>query len=132
MTETGWEEVTAVHPIHLQPCYLSSKENLEEGVHRYLCTYLYKYDPVLKCIPVAFSRVDWSMAGGVGQVLGDSPRVHFNVRVRWTAFTPQSGLEVEGTVINLDVTGLLINLINDEEAHLKALVMAADLKEEWI
>jgi hypothetical protein len=131
--DEGWEEVTAVHPIHLQPCYLNStKELLEEGVKAYLNTYLYKYDQGLKCIPLAYSRIDWSMAGPFAAIIGDSPRAHFEVRVRWTGFVPTPGLEVTGRVVSIDGTGMTLSLLDEDlEIKLCVLVSASDLRGEW-
>lgn len=131
----GWEEVTAVHSVHLAPVYLAP-ERVEEGVNEYLKTYLHRYDPMLKAIPVAFSRVDWSLAGAVGRLLNDSPQVHFEVRVRWTCFTPQPGLVVKGQVKRLDSSGLLVSLFEehfdeDEWTALSLFVPSADFRDEW-
>lgn len=125
--------MTAVHPIHLQPRYLNcTKELLEEGVKAYLNTYLCKYDQGLKLIPLAYSRIDWSLAGPCATVISDSPRAHFEVRVRWTGFVPTPGLEVTGRVVCLDGTGMTLSLLDDELGiKLLVLVSAADLREEW-
>lgn len=132
----GWEEVTAVHPVHLAPVYLSP-DRIEDGVNQYLHTYLHRYDPMLKSIPVAFSRVDWSLAGAVGRIINDSPQVHFEVRVRWTCFTPHPGLTVVGRVKRIDGSGLTVSLFHEHDADsedtdsLQVFVPSADLRDEW-
>ena len=125
--QSPWEEITAIHPVHLAPKWLG---DLEAGVDAYLKSYLYSYDPIMEAIPMAYSRIDWSLlsdSGGKASVINDNPQVHFEVRVRWTVFVPKPGYVTEGMTCALDGTGMTVKIMD----NLLIVVPSSDLIMDW-
>lgn len=158
MTQTGspsfadgdvvFEDVTAVHRLHVAPCYLG---DLRAGVEAHLDALLMKYSPKLAGIPLCYSRVELvdetvplPAAGGGSSnsaipsaaIVYDNPCVHLQVKTLWSLFAPRPGVRLPGTVHGISrehvgclVFGYFSALISAN--HLEATYEWSDERQEW-
>lgn len=144
-----FEEVTAVHKLHLAPCCLG---DLRAGVEAHLDTLLMKYSPKLTGVPLCYSRVELvdetvppspasasRPANSVipsAAIIYDNPCVHLQVKILWSLFTPRPGVCLLGTVNGISrehvgclVLGYFSALIS--ASHLEATYGWCDERQEW-
>ncbi|KAJ3400345.1 hypothetical protein HDU80_007065 [Chytriomyces hyalinus] len=91
---------------HLAPCFIG--DHLR-GVHEQLDSYLMRYIPELKGVPISYSNVH--IVEDAGNVLYDSPNTHFNATCRFVLFAPTEGSILVGLVnkVSSDHIGLLVH-----------------------
>lgn len=147
-TEVVFEDVTAVHKIHVAPCYLG---NLRAGVEAHLDTLLMKYSSKLAGVPLCYSRVELvdetalsSSSGGStansvipsATIIYDNPCVHLQVKILWSLFTPRPGVRLPGIVNGVSrehvgclVFGYFSALVS--ASHLEATYEWSEERQEW-
>ncbi|KAI8824590.1 hypothetical protein BJ741DRAFT_541384 [Chytriomyces cf. hyalinus JEL632] len=91
---------------HLAPCFIG--DHLR-GVHEQLDSYLMRYIPELKGVPISYSNVH--IVEDAGNVLYDSPNTHFNATCRFVLFAPTEASILVGLVnkVSSDHIGLLVH-----------------------
>lgn len=150
--DVAFEDVTAVHKIHVAPCYLG---NLRAGVEAHLDALLMKYSFKLAGVPLCYSHVELvdetvlssstssSLSGSMvnlvipsAAVIYDNPCVHLQVKILWSLFTPRPGVRLSGVVNGVSrehvgclVFGYFSALIS--ASHLEATYGWSEGRQEW-
>ncbi|KAI9324006.1 DNA-directed RNA polymerase I complex subunit Rpa43 [Obelidium mucronatum] len=91
---------------HLPPCFIG---DFLRGVNEQLNSYLMKYIPELKGVPLSYSNV--KIEEKVANVLYDSPFCHLHATCTFTLFAPREGSTIVGIVnkVSSDHIGLLVH-----------------------
>jgi len=119
---------------HLHPCFLGEK--LALGLRGAAGTLLLRFNRILQCVPLGFTRL--LPAGKHGAVVGESPYVHFLADFRAVGFVPKEGQWLIGrpseqqTMQGLNV--LILNCFNMfiKAKHLPPELRWDDDKKCWV
>ena len=101
-----FSRVETVEHISLPPQYLG---RLTEGVKEELNSGLMKYSDTLQAIPVAYEGI--KILQRKGEIMEDSPFIHFDVQVKFIVFKPTVDSKLVGVVnkIGTDHIGCLVH-----------------------
>ncbi|KAJ3008765.1 UNVERIFIED_CONTAM: hypothetical protein HDU68_002964 [Siphonaria sp. JEL0065] len=91
---------------HLPPCFIG---DFMRGINEQLNSYLMRYIPELKGVPLSYSNV--RIQEKAAKVLYDSPHCHLHATVTFTLFAPKEGTQIVGIVnkVSSDHIGLLVH-----------------------
>lgn len=117
------EEIIAVQTLHLAPKHLG---NVSAGVKESLSSMLLHWNEGLKAVPIVYTKADWNVCEN-GAILFDNPCVHVEVRVRWLALCPKTGVRCAGTVSNQGPEHLGLLLFN----YFNVTIQASQLKSQY-
>uniref|UniRef100_A0A6T1JZ30 RanBP2-type domain-containing protein n=1 Tax=Alexandrium monilatum TaxID=311494 RepID=A0A6T1JZ30_9DINO len=94
---------------HLHPCFLGEK--LALGLRGAAGTLLLRFNKVLQCVPLGFTRL--LPAGTHGAIVGESPYVHFLVAFSAVGFVPKQGQWFIGRIAEQQtMQGLNVLILN--------------------
>jgi len=86
---------------HMHPTYLGAK--LPQGMRAITGELLHRYNPVLRCAPIGFKRIE--PAGSHAGIVAESPYVHFLIEFTAIGFMPPAGVPLLGR-LHTDTIGV--------------------------
>lgn len=126
-----FEDVTAIHEIHLAPCHLG---DVQKGIINHLDRLLLRYSTKLQGVPLCYSKTELQQPSA--PILYENPCIHIPVKVLWTIFAPRPGARLSGRInaISREHVGLLAfgyfsALVHAN--HMEALFNWDEQAQEW-